>query len=63
MSSHCGFCPLTYKLIGESKREGVVQAMAMVELVDDDLVEKLAPSCRDLLDAYRQPHSHAWTIV
>jgi len=34
----------------------------MVERFDDDLVQKLADSRRELLDEYRQPHSHPWII-
>lgn len=39
-----------------------MQATAMVERFDDDLVQKLADSRRELLDEYRQPHSHPWII-
>jgi len=37
-----------------------VQATA--ELFDDELVQKLADSRRELLDEYRQPHGHPWII-
>jgi len=39
-----------------------VQTSAALELFDDDLVQKLALSRRELLDEYRQPHSHPWII-
>ncbi len=34
----------------------------MAEQFDDDLVQKLADSRRELLDEYRQPHGHPWII-
>lgn len=34
----------------------------MVELFDDELVQKLADSRRELLAEYRQPHEHPWII-
>ncbi len=39
-----------------------MQATAMVELLDDELAQKLADSRRELLDEYRQPHAHPWII-
>ncbi len=34
----------------------------MAELFDDELVQKLALSRRELLEEYRQPHRHPWII-
>ena len=39
-----------------------MQATAMAELFDDDLLQKLAASRRELLDEYLRPHSHPWII-
>jgi 3'-phosphoadenosine 5'-phosphosulfate sulfotransferase (PAPS reductase)/FAD synthetase len=45
-----------------STRAGHLRAMADLELLEDELVQKFADRRRRLLDEYRQPHANPWII-